>query len=72
MRKYGLFTTEELKRFKADTEGKLKAYNTAIFKNKDYTSEIDRLRMLSVYNALKVDLKDVMWELEGRELGIIA
>ena len=72
MRKYGLFTTEELRRFKADTEGKLKAYHTAIFKNKDYTSEIDRLRMLSVYNALKVDLKDVIWELEGRELGIIA
>lgn len=71
MRKYGIFTTEELRQYKADTEGKLKAYHTAIFKNKDYTSEIDRLRMMSLYAALKSDLKDVMWELEGRELGII-
>lgn len=71
MRKYGIFTVEELEQYKKDTEGKLKAYYTAIFKNKDYTGEIDRLRMMSVYNALKSDLKEVMWELEGRALGII-
>lgn len=72
MRKYEKFSKEELRIAKAEIEGTVKAYHIAIFKNKDYINEIDRLRMIAAYNMYKTVLKEIMWEAEGRELGIIA
>lgn len=72
MRKYEKFSKEELRIARAEIEGTVKAYHIAIYKNKDYINEIERLRMIATYNMYKTTLKDIMWEMEGRELNIIA
>ena len=64
------FSNKELEEYKRYLENEAKRYHIAIFKNHDYTSEIDRLKMLAVYKAYMNDLRDIVWELECRELGI--
>lgn len=71
MRNFENFSKEGLRKAKADIERNVKAYHTAIFKNKDYIDETDKLRMITAYNTYKIVLKEILWEMEGRELGII-
>lgn len=71
MRRFKNRTIEELRRFRDDARNLAKSYYIAIYENHDYRDGYDRIRMETVYAAAKQDLKDVIWEIEGRELGII-
>lgn len=71
MRRFENRTIEELEAFMEETRKLVRAYYVAIYKNHDYGNAIDRIRMETVYQAAKDDLKAVMWELEGRNLGIL-
>jgi len=71
MRKFEKRTMQELEDFREETRKLVKAYYIAIYKNHDYCNSIDRIRMETVYQAAKQDLKDVMWEIEGRNLNIL-
>lgn len=72
MRRFERYSIEELERFRDETRNTVKVYHIALFKNHDYCNTVDRLRMETIYRAAKVDLKDVLWEIEGRTLGIIS